>query len=187
MKLIILCALKTEFNLKLSPYSIFYTGVGKINSAICTTNIIHNHKPDLIINYGTCGNLNKNLSELVEVDIVLQWDINTHPIAKQSITPFCERPNTLNSKNFTNIKKNIKCASGDTYLIEKNNWLIENKVDIIDMELFGIAASCYDFKIPWLSFKYISDSCDKNSYSDWKNNYLKGENLFLKKLEEKNF
>ena len=36
---------------------IFQTGIGKINSAMNLTRILELVKPDLVVNFGSCGNL----------------------------------------------------------------------------------------------------------------------------------
>ncbi len=54
-----------------------YSGVGKINSAIATTDLIKQFHPDLILMSGAAGNLNKNIkpkdvvigTELINVDL----------------------------------------------------------------------------------------------------------------------
>ena len=39
---------------------IYQVGIGKINSAMNMMNLIHEHKPELVINFGSCGNLKNN-------------------------------------------------------------------------------------------------------------------------------
>ena len=52
--ILVLVALKEELNEKDLPnIPVHYTGLGKINATIKTLEIINDHSPSLIINYGT--------------------------------------------------------------------------------------------------------------------------------------
>ena len=59
---------------------IIHTGLGKVNAAIKATEIILNYKPKSIINYGTCGSINKNLSGLICCTQFIQHDIDCSPL-----------------------------------------------------------------------------------------------------------
>lgn len=55
-KIAIIAALESEFfTPKGKIEKIYYTGIGKINSARATTQLILEEKPDLILNVGTAG------------------------------------------------------------------------------------------------------------------------------------
>ena len=41
----------------IEDYPIFNVGIGKINSAMNMVDLIHEHQPELVINFGSCGNL----------------------------------------------------------------------------------------------------------------------------------
>ena len=59
----------------ISSVPIFQTGIGKINSAMNLTEIILNEKPDLVVNFGSCGNLkNHKVGEIIEVGEVYSND-----------------------------------------------------------------------------------------------------------------
>ena len=49
-----------------------HTGLGKVNAAIKTTEIILKYQPKIIINYGTCGSINKDLSGLIKCTKFIQ-------------------------------------------------------------------------------------------------------------------
>jgi len=61
--------------------------------------------------------------------------------------------------------------------------LHEHRVDVVDMELFAIAAVCRRLQIPWRSFKFVSDSADENAAEDWQGNVDRGAASFLAQLE----
>ena len=79
--MIILVALEDELTKEdLNGLQIEYMGVGKINAAIKTTEVIRNHSPELIINYGTAGSLNKDISglDLSQFSNLLCYQIHLH-------------------------------------------------------------------------------------------------------------
>ena len=47
------------------------------------------------------------------------------------------------------------------------------------MEAYALAKVCRKFSIPFISFKYISDSADSDAGFDWKKNLESGQKLFL--------
>ena len=88
--MIILVALEDELSREdLNELQIEHMGVGKINAAIKTTETIRKYSPELIINYGTAGSLNKDISGLVEATNFYQRDMDASPLGiKVGETPF---------------------------------------------------------------------------------------------------
>jgi len=66
MKIIILSAIEPETRSLDTEYEIVLTGVGKVNAALSALKTIRERKPDLIINFGTEGSLEKNVSGLID-------------------------------------------------------------------------------------------------------------------------
>ena len=75
IKVIVLCALPQEVD-GLYNTEIFFTGVGKINAASTTEQIIKDYKPNLVINYGTAGAVNSNIKGLVQVTGFVDRDMD---------------------------------------------------------------------------------------------------------------
>ena len=69
-------------------------------------------------------------------------------------------------------------------MTEFDPWLAEQKVDVVDMELFAIATVAHQHGIPWQSFKYITDDANENSAKDWQAKVNHGQELFLQKLKD---
>ncbi len=46
------------------------------------------------------------------------------------------------------------------------------------MESYAIAKTCLKEQVTFRSWKYISDSADENSATDWEENVHKGNSLF---------
>ncbi len=63
-------------------------------------------------------------------------------------------------------------------------WLLEQHIDVVDMELFAIAAVAHQHQIPWLSFKFISDSADSKAGEQWHEKINHGEELFMEQLKQ---
>ena len=65
---LILVALEQELPKSYLPgWRIIYTGVGKVNASFSISRSYFDYKPKYVVNYGTAGSLNKNISGLIEV------------------------------------------------------------------------------------------------------------------------
>lgn len=177
---IIITALENELEQSLIPndWQIFYSKIGKINATISCMEIIKNYQPEIIINFGTVGSINPSLKGLVEISSVIERDFCAMPFAKRGEIPFADQPVEFFSQNHRNIKPCI-CGTGDNFVNEHDQWLIDNSVDVVDMELFAIAKTAGKFNTAWRSFKFISDSADENSAKNWQENVANGSKLFI--------
>ena len=144
---LILVAVEEELSLKdLPDLQIHYTGVGKINAAIKTLEIIKDHSPAQIINYGTAGSLNKKLKGLVEVTQFFQRDMDASPLGfKIGQTPF----DNVQEINFGT--GGYSCGTGDSFVTQTPKL----KTDLVDMEAYAIAKICCLNGIKFRCFKYI--------------------------------
>ena len=174
--MIILVAIEDELcGADCPDFQIEYTGVGKINAALKTAEVIRRYSPKQIINYGTAGSLNQNLSGLVEVTKFFQRDMDASPLGlKVGETPFedCFEIN-LGEGGYS-------CGTGDSFVTD----LPELKTDLVDMEAFAIAKTCFLNNIEFKCFKYVSDHADEGASNDWKQNVAKGKQLFINRLKE---
>lgn len=180
-KLLIITALESELKREALPtgVNIIYTGVGKINASIATYQAIHQHQPARIINFGTAGKINPQIHGLLEIGSVIQRDMNAEPLAPRGKTPFSHNPVKYHSKAGIYV-----CGTGDSFVNSHDQWLHEQKVDLVDMELFAIAAVAHHHQIPWQSFKYITDDANENSGDDWRDQVNHGQALYLSKLAQ---
>ena len=89
-KPIILVALEEELPESMLPeFIIEYTGVGKINATYRTLEAIQKYNPEIIINFGTAGTLNKNIFGLNEIKIFIQRDMDASKLGfNLGETPF---------------------------------------------------------------------------------------------------
>ena len=180
-KILIVTALENELSKnKLPSYvNIIYCGVGKVNAVVNTMKAINQYSPDILLNYGTAGKVNSNISGILPVSKVVQRDMNAEPLSPRGVTPFCSRPYEYYSG-----RDGYICGSGDSFVTSHDPWLLTQKIDLVDMELFGIAAVAYDNKLPWHSYKYITDDANESSGSDWVDRVSHGEELFIETLKQ---
>ena len=179
MRPLIITALREEFGDRVLPAdcAVVFTGVGKINAAIALTRMLASTPASLVINFGTAGAIAPGLEGLHEVAKVLQHDMIAEPLAPRGKTPFDTCSGSIDSG-----RPGIVCATGDRFVTSADPWMIERKVDVVDMELFAIAAVCREFSVPWRAFKYISDNADGNAAHDWRRNVSRGVDEFYERL-----
>ena len=183
--ILIVSALHRELpDLKLNTnYSIIYTGVGKINATYSLLKSIHSYEElygqyyDLVINYGTAAS--KVHSGLVDCTKFIQRDMDVTALGfKIGETPY-ERSSDSSMIDFSHIKnpigKNLCCYTGDSFATDLTPY-----DDVVDMEAYALAKTCWKEGIDFVSYKYISD--DGNA-DDWEKNCGKGVEEFKKVLK----
>lgn len=164
----IICALPFEAN---NTKNIFYSGLGKINAAIKSVELIKTYNPKKIINYGSCGAINTELSGIIKINKFIQHDIDCTPLGfKRGITPYDDvQEITLEDS------EGYSCASGDYFVSDKSTI----SSDVVDMEAYAIAKTCKIYDVEFACYKYISDNADNDAADNWKENCSKGFNLFV--------
>jgi adenosylhomocysteine nucleosidase len=150
-------------------YPIYLSGCGKVNATIATMKAIKDGYKN-IINFGSAGTVS-NITGLVEVTGYVDRDMDARALN-------CELGQTPFEDGILIGKSGIVCGSGDKFATFKP----EIACDIVDMEAYAIAKTCLKEEVSFRSFKYISDSVDENSASDWEENVHKGNLLFQEKL-----
>jgi adenosylhomocysteine nucleosidase len=163
-KIVVIAALESEyFNAKGPVEKIYYSGIGKINSARVTTELILEVKPDLIVNVGTAGCLSEEmLGRVLGVNEVLERDMMAEPLAPRGTVPLSSQQ-SIHKSSFGS----ARCATGDSFVTSRDQWLFDNKVDLVDMELFSIAKVANHYDIEWKSIKFVTDLADANAAKHW--------------------
>ena len=147
-------------------------GIGKVNAAAGTVELIRNFQPDCIISTGVAGGIDKCLKVM---DVVASCHIVYHDVwcgegnaygQIQGLPTYFEgHPTLLNCAmsihTGTPIHNGLIC-SGDK-LITDSKELNEIKGNFpeglaVDMESGSIAQICYLYKVPFISFRIISDT-----------------------------
>ena len=177
-KIVVIAALESEFFTTTGPIDkIYYTGIGKINSARVTTELILEVRPDLIVNVGTAGCLSEEmLGRVLGVNEVLERDMLAEPLAPRGTVPLSDQQ-SIHKSSFGS----ARCATGDSFVTTRDQWLLDNQVDLVDMELFAIAKVASHYGVEWKSIKFASDLADGTAHIDWHQN-LKISNEKITKM-----
>lgn len=128
-----------------------------------------------ILNVGTAGCLQKNyLGGVFGVHEVIERDMNGEPLASRGVVPFSDQPSVYRLHFGTS-----RCATGDSFVTTKDQWLLDNQVDLVDIKLFAIAKVATHYGIEWKSIKFVTDLTDGNAAEQW-NNSLRKADLIMK-------
>ena len=178
--ILIVCALKIETQNQLDDYNVLYTGVGKVNATYELVNHLVKIQdvPKLIINYGTAGSRKIKKKTLVDCTKFVQRDMDVTGLGfMRGETPFESDPPLMLDFGITplnNIKRRATCGSGDSFVEDRTQYYGE----VVDMEAYALAKVCYKEKIPFVSFKYITDGADEQAHEDWEANLADGIVVF---------
>lgn len=156
---------------------VVHCGVGKVYAAIVTTTVIKKFKPELIINVGCAGSLDKNVhvGDVVVGVRIADWDVDV-PGWERSITS--DKMSFECDKRFNKILSKIKSnatlklgniVSGDEFVYKKSqvNTIKKYFPDALCTEMEGssIANTCYAFSTKVAIVRSISDeTLVNNSY-----------------------
>ncbi|CAL4321265.1 5'-methylthioadenosine/adenosylhomocysteine nucleosidase [Buchnera aphidicola] len=183
------------------------SGIGKVAASIATMILIELYQPNFIINSGSAGSLKSllNIGDIIIPKQVCYYDVNliNFGYARGQIPNY---PTTFaTNKNLHEILKNIILKSnflfstgllitGDSFVRGSNVIKkIKNQFSsaiAVDMESTAIGQTCYQFNMPFIIIKSISDLSDSNATLKFKNNISiaslqssKLVKLLLQKLE----
>ncbi len=167
-------------------------GIGKVNAALGAQRLINEFHPDAIISSGCAGG---NGDDINIQDVVVSTEITYHDVYCGTAIDNCTiygqvqglparypaDPNLLR-KSLELKVESLKIHPG---LIVTGDWFVDSKEkmrDIIghfpeakavDMESCAIAQTCYINKVPFISFRVISDiplrDTDASQYHDFWN------------------
>lgn len=166
---------------ELYGFPIFQIGIGKINAASNLTEILWNEEPDVVINFGSCGNLkNHKVGTVLEVGKVYN-NIDCEPFAPYGCTPYTD------ICDITLSDSKIQCFTTDQFYDNHRTDYSEKylkrigECDIVDMECYALAYVCKQREIPFKSFKWVSDDGESDK---WEENAKIGFENFKWKLKE---
>ena len=147
-------------------------GIGKVNAAAGAVELIRNFQPDCIISTGVAGGIDKCLKvmDVVASSHIVYHDVwcgegNAYGQIQGLPTYFEGHPTLLNCAmsihTGTPIHNGLIC-SGDKFITDRKE-LDEIKGNFpeglaVDMESGSIAQICYLYKVPFISFRIISDT-----------------------------
>ncbi len=152
---------------------------GKVNAAIATTLLLNNYSVEYVINIGTCGSLNNelNIGDLIVGTEVVHFDVDaTHFGYKFGQVP--QMPATYLSDNkLKEIAKSIKLennnivfgmlGTSDSFISDKNRKkeILNHFPNMlaVDMEAAAIAQTCYNFNVPFIVCRSVSDKAEEGN------------------------
>ena len=177
MNNIILLALPDEAPKLTNHTGVFFTGIGKVNAAMTTAQLIERYQPKQIINFGTAGGITVG-SGLHRVGKFVQRDMQCFKLgALPGQTPYEEGGVVLE------LSEGLTCSTGDNFVTDPN---LEIPADLVDMESYAIAKICHKFNVDFVCYKFVSDSANETAYSDWSEMISAGQSHYIEKLKEMN-
>lgn len=148
------------------------SGIGKVNAAIGAVELIHRFHPDVLINTGVAGGIDAELGvmDVVAGTRVAYHDVDCGPESEQGQIQglplyydgdarLLELATTLRTQ--TKIHSGLIC-SGDQFITDREQLdRIKSRYPeglAVDMESGALAQVCHIYKVPFLSFRIISDT-----------------------------
>jgi len=170
------------------PHNLLITGVGKVNATYHLTkrllvdrSINYDARINLVINYGTAGSRKIKKKTLVDCTKFVQRDMDVTGLGfLRGETPFeKEPPVIIDFSHYKNpIGRNATCGTGDCFVEDKTQYYGE----VVDMEAYSLAKICWEQKIPFVSYKYITDGADEQAHEDWEANLASGIEEFKRQV-----
>ncbi|QQZ10782.1 5'-methylthioadenosine/S-adenosylhomocysteine nucleosidase [Heyndrickxia vini] len=157
------------------------SGIGKVNAALSTSILLHHYKPDAVINTGSAGGFNPNLTV---GDVVISSEVRHHDVdatifgyeygqVPQMPPAFIANEELI--KVAEECAKNIKeiqvikglIATGDSFMNDPERVeFVRGKfpqLQAAEMEAAAIAQVAYQFNIPFVIIRSLSDIAGKES------------------------
>lgn len=151
-------------------------GIGKVNAAVGTAELIRSFAPDAIVSTGVAGGIDASLAVM---DVVVSSSIVYHdvwcgmgceygqvqgmPAVFAADEKLCSVATSLNDcpENVTRIHAGLICT-GDQFITSREE-LDKIKSNFsaglaVDMESAAIAQTCHIYGVPFVSFRIISDT-----------------------------
>ncbi len=150
------------------------SGIGKVNAAISTTLLIEKFSPNVIINTGSAGALDETLSvgDVLVSNAVTYHDANATafgyelgqipqmPKVYKSSSKLLDKTMQILELQDLNGKVGL-IVSGDSFIgTTKQRQTIKSQFPeamAVEMEATAIAQTCYQFKVPFIVTRAVSD------------------------------
>ena len=167
------------------------SGIGKVNAALGAQQLIDEHHPDLIISSGCAGGNGDdvNVQDVVVSNALVYHDVycgkaidDTTAYGQVQGMPARYIPAKELVEKAVALDCSVKVHAG---LIATGDWFVDSKEKMqqivslfpeakaVDMESCAIAQTCYINKVPFISFRVISDiplrDTDASQYHDFWN------------------
>ncbi|RYL91541.1 5'-methylthioadenosine/S-adenosylhomocysteine nucleosidase [Sporolactobacillus sp. THM7-4] len=158
------------------------SGIGKVNAAMGTTLLIDRFHPDVIINTGSAGGLDPNLSigDVVISSTVVYHDVDATAFGyspgqvpqmpavfypEDRLVKLAGKAAEKTHSSHKTVSGQI--ATGDSFMSDperiKRLKSVFPEMKAVEMEAAAIAQVCYQFGIPFLIIRSLSDIAGKES------------------------
>ncbi|PIS11441.1 MAG: 5'-nucleosidase [Bdellovibrio sp. CG10_big_fil_rev_8_21_14_0_10_47_8] len=159
---------------------VHYCGIGKINAAHKTTEVILKTNCRHILNLGTAGSHRFHTHSLVECSSLVQRDMDLSPLGfPLGDTPMDEVKGKISLPRLCQDLPHGTCGTGDRFEVGPP----QLDCDMVDMEAYAIAKVCQKMKVNFSGFKYITDGSDHQAHEDWYKNLKPGAERLLQLFE----
>ena len=160
-------------------------GIGKVNAAVGTSELIRSFSPDAIVSTGVAGGIDASLGvmDVVAGASVAYHDVDCGPENKpgqvQGLPPAFAADERLlgiasSLKTSTRIVPGLIC-SGDQFITDRDQLArIKQRFPLalaVDMESGALAQVCHLYGVPFLSFRIISDTPGAEGHFDQYTNF----------------
>lgn len=186
-------------NIEKQSVVIVKSGVGKTNAGILSAILVLNFVIDYVINIGVCGGIFGlvNINDLVvhknsfysDVDITVAGDYMYGQMsncprnfeASNEIISIIENCFDKTEYKFGNVITGDKFINDDELLNELiSSHYNSDNITSVDMESASFAHSFYQFNIPFISIRSISDIIGKNNQVEYEENLQNAANKCAK-------
>jgi adenosylhomocysteine nucleosidase len=176
---IVILALPDEAPALVKYNNVFFTGIGKVNAASKTAELIERYQPTHIVNLGTAGGITVGHG-LYSVTKFVQRDMQCFKLGcSVGETPFETTPQVLDLGG-----NGLTCSTGDNFV---TNPVLEIPADLVDMEAYAIAKTCWQRNVCFSCYKFVSDQANEHAYRDWYEMISAGQSEYIAKLQELQF
>ena len=174
-----------EGNIKDNTIILMQCGIGKVNAAAGTVELIRHFHPDCVISTGVAGGIDTCLNVM---DVVVSQEIVYHDVwcgegnayGQVQGLPATFKGNetllhtALSLDTPTRIHGGLICT-GDKFITDRKE-LDEIKKNFpaglaVDMESCAIAQTCHLYQTPFISFRIISDTPGAENHSEQYQNF----------------
>ena len=150
-------------------------GIGKVNAAVGTAELIRTYHPSAVISTGVAGGLTEGVGvmETVVSSCLVQHDFDLTPLGAprgqiDDLPRFFEADARLLSKVPANTHIGL-IASGDQFIAtpQQREEILTHFPEALaaDMESAAIAQACYLYGVPFISFRTLSDAPGAESHT----------------------
>ncbi len=167
-------------NLQEKEIILLKSGIGKVNAAIATTEMLQQFKPDCIINTGVAGGIDESLhvgdivvGEETTYHDFFAGEINDHQAELGFPEKIAAHKTLINRLKQVSIDNRISwglICTGDQFITNKDELMKIKKKHpqglAVDMESNSIAQVCFYYQIPFVSFRIISDTPWVDNHSE---------------------